>query len=173
MGTDRKPVEAQDSTVLPADAVQDPRHVLLTRAQAARRLGVSVATVRRMEGEELQPVIIDGKHCFALEELDRHRKLTDGDLAANAFEMFNADKTQVDVVIALKEPPERIRRLFQDWVQMSECIVAASPGISGRRLQQLLKPRLTRRLVWVCLNIVFRDRQLKARAAAELGYTLD
>lgn len=129
-------------------------------------MGVSVATVRRMEGEELQPVIIDGKHCFALEELDRHRKVTDGDLAAKAFEMFNADKTQVDVVIALKEPPERIRLLFQDWVGMSECIVAGAPGISGRRLQSMLKSRLTRRLVWICLNIVFRDPGLKSRAEA-------
>jgi hypothetical protein len=118
-----EPEEAEKSSVLPADAAQDPRHVLLTRAQAARRMGVSVATVRRMEGGELQPVIIDGKHCFALEDLECHRKVTDGDLAAKAFEMFNADKTQVDAVIALKEPPERIRRLFQDWVEMSECHV--------------------------------------------------
>jgi hypothetical protein len=152
--------------------VQDPRHVLLTRSQAARRMGVSVATVRRMEGEELQPVIIDGKHCFALEELDRHRKVTDGDLAAKAFEMFNADKSQVDVVIALKEPPERIRRLFQDWVEMSDCIVAGAPGVGARRLRKMLKPSLTRTLVWVCLNIVFRDPNLRARAEKELGYPI-
>ncbi|HET8932007.1 MAG TPA: hypothetical protein VFN67_01140 [Polyangiales bacterium] len=63
-----EPEERQNTAVLPADAAQDPRDVLLARAQAARRMGVSVATIRRMEGDELQPVIIDGKHCFALED---------------------------------------------------------------------------------------------------------
>lgn len=135
-------------------------------------MGVSVATVRRMEGEELHPVIIDGKHCFALEDLDRHRKVTDGDLAAKAFEMFNADKTQVDAVIALKEPPERIRRLFQDWVQMSECIVAGPPGISGRKLQRLLKSPLTRSLVYISVAIVMRDPALRLKAERELGHSL-
>ena len=125
-----------------------------------------------MEGEELQPTIVDGKHCFSLEELDRHRRVTDGDLAAQAFEMFNADKTQVDVVIAMKAPPERIRRLFQDWTEMSDCIVATAPGVGGRRLQKLLKPRLTRTLVWTCLKIVLRDAGLRARAEKELGHSL-
>ena len=146
------------------------RHVLLTRAQAARRMGVSIATVRRMEGEELQPVVVDGKHCFELEELDRHRRISDGDLAAQCFEMFNDDKTPIDVVIALKQPPERIRRLFQDWIEMSECIVAEPPGIGRRRLQKYLKKPLTRRMVWVCLNIVMRDPALRAKAELELGY---
>lgn len=152
-----------------AAEVQATRHVLLTRAQAARRMGVSVATVRRMEGEQLQPILVDGKHCFEIEELDRHRKVADGDLAAQAFEMFNCDKTQVDVVIALKEPPERIRRLFEDWVEMSECIVAGPPGISGRRLRKLLTLPLTRTLVWKCLNIVLSDPSLRARLGSDLS----
>jgi hypothetical protein len=135
-------------------------------------MGVSVATVRRMEGEELQPILVDGKHCFDIEDLDRHRKVTDGDLAAQAFEMFNADKTQVDVVVALKEPPERIRKLFQDWVEMSDCMIAGPPGIGGRRLQKLLKPRLTRALVWTCLNVVLGNPELRARVERELGRAL-
>lgn len=170
--TDHKnatPAEAAESTVSDGIDVQDGRHVFLTRAQAARRMGVSLATVRRMEGEELHPILVNGKHCFAVEELDRHRKVTDGDLAAKAFEMFNADSTQVDVVIALREPPERIRSLFNDWTAMSECIVAGPPGIGGRRLQTYLKPRLTRRLVWACINIVMRDSKLRARAESEVG----
>jgi hypothetical protein len=88
----------------------------------------SVATVRRMEGTELLPVVIDGKHCFPIEEVDRHRKVTGGDLAAAAFQIFNDDRTQVDVVIALKECAERIRGLHQCWVEMGQCIVASSPG---------------------------------------------
>lgn len=144
----------------------------MTRTQAARLIGVSVATVRRMEGQELHPVIVDGKHLFSIDELEPHRKATAGDVAARAFEMFNADKTQVDVVIALKESPERIRALFRHWLEMSDCILAGAPGIGGRRLHQLLKVRLTRRLVWLCLNVVLSTPHLRARVEVELGYHL-
>ena len=109
------------------------------------------------------------KHCFSIDELDRHRKVSDGDLAARVFEMFNADRTQVEAVIALREAPERIRQLFQDWLEMSDCVIAGPPGIGGRRLQRLLKPRLTRHLVWTCLNIVLSDPQLRAKAERAIG----
>ena len=164
--------EPESSAGVRPPTASDGRHVLLTRSQAARRMGVSVATVRRMEGEELQPIIVDGKHCFASDDLDRYRKVSDGDLAAQVFDMFNADKTPVDVVIALKQPPERVRKLFQDWAEMSECLVAGPPGIGRRQLQRYLKKPLTRRMIWVCLNIVMRDSRLKAMAATELGYEL-
>jgi hypothetical protein len=172
MPDERKGADGETTVVFPSGDAAEARHVLLTRGQAARRLGVSVATVRRMEGEELQPIIVDGKHCFDVEQLDRHRKVTDGDLAAQVFEMFNADKTQVEAVIALKQPPERIRRLFQDWTEMSDCIVAGPPGIGRRHLRKLLKGPLTRRMVWVCLNIVARDPVLRSRAEKELGHAL-
>lgn len=167
-----QPAHHETTTVLPDLDHQSARHVFLTRAQAARRLGVSLATVRRMEGAELQPVIIDGKHCFAIDELDKHRKVTDGDLAAQAFELFNADMTQVDVVIALKEPPERIRKLFQDWTEMSDCLVASSPGIGGRKLRGMFKGQLTRRLIWVCLNIVLGNPALRLNAERALGHPI-
>ena len=54
---------------------------------------------------------------------------------------------------------------------MSDCMVAAPPGIGRRRLKKNLKPRLTRHLVWVCLNIaLLRDPVLHAKAERELGY---
>jgi hypothetical protein len=156
-----------------ARRIADTRHVLLTRGQAARRMGVSLATVRRMEGAELQPILIDGKHCFPIEDVDRHRRATDGDLAAMAFQMFEEDKTQVEAVIALKEPPERIRKLFQHWLEMSECIVAGPPGLGYRRLWRGVKFRLTRRLVTLCINYVLRDPKLRGRAERELGCSLE
>jgi hypothetical protein len=81
--------------------------------------------------------------------------------------MFNDDKTQVEVVIALKASPERIRKLFQDWVEMSDCIIAASPGLGHRRLRRDLGGRLTRHLVMVCLQLVFADPKLRAKAERE------
>lgn len=147
-------------------------HVLLTRGQAARRMGVSLATVRRMEGSELHPIIVDGKHCFPLEDIDRHRRVTDGDLAAMAFQMFNDDKTQVEAVITLKESPERIRKLFQDWLAMSECIIAGPPGIGYRRFWQVRGFRPTRALVALCVSLVMADPKLRERAERQLGYPL-
>jgi hypothetical protein len=155
---DRKPDNAQgtaeDGRESHAVEVEQAGHVLLTRGQAARRMGVSLATVRHMEGAELQPVIVGGKHCFSIEDVDRHRRVTDGDLAAAAFQMFNDDKSQVDVVIALKEPPERIRTLFNDWVQMTGCIVAAPPPLGARHLWKPTRLRLTRAVVSVCVSLV-------------------
>jgi hypothetical protein len=150
-----------------AERVELTRDVLLTRGQAARRMGVSIATVRRMEGAELQPILVGGKHCFPIEDVDRNRKATDGDLAAQVFRMFNEDKTQVEVVIALKESPDRIRKLFHDWIEMSDCIVAGPPGLGQRRLRRYLGGRITRRLVMVCLEMVFADPKLRARAERE------
>jgi hypothetical protein len=121
-----------------------------------------------MEGGELRPLIIDGKHCFPIEDVDRYRKVTDGDLAAQAFQMFNEDKTQVDVVIALRESPERIRKLFQDWVEMSECLVAGPPGLGHRKLSRLLGGRLTRRFLMSCVELVWADPRLRALAEREL-----
>lgn len=49
--------------------------VLLTRTEAAKRMGVSVATVRRMEAAELHVEVINGRHLFRLEDVDRHRRV--------------------------------------------------------------------------------------------------
>jgi hypothetical protein len=132
-------------------------------------MGVSVATVRRMEGAELRPVVVNGKHCFHIEDVDRHRRMTDGDLAARAFEMFNEDRTQVDLVIALRESPERIRRLFQDWVEMSECVIVGPPGRGRRRMQRYLRTELTRSFLWASVELVLGDPMLKERVEQYIG----
>lgn len=172
MSDDPKGFDQETPTVSARVVEAEARQVLLTRAEAARRMNVSVATVRRMEGEQLHPIVVDGKHLFDIEELDRHRKLTDGDLAAAAFELFNADRTQVDAVIELKEAPERIRKLFRDWAEMSECVVAGPPGIGRRQLQRYFQGPLSRRMIWICLNIVLGTPALRARAERELGHPI-
>jgi hypothetical protein len=48
---------------------------MLTRAGVARRLGKSIATVRRMEGVELHPEVDDrGVHWFDIREVDTLRR---------------------------------------------------------------------------------------------------
>jgi hypothetical protein len=110
--------------------------------------------------------------CFEIDDIDRHRKTTDGDLASRAFAMFNDNKTQVEAVIELNESPERTRKLFADWVEMSECIVAGAPGSGYRVLRRQLRGRLTRELVAACLQVVLRDQVLAARVERILGHPM-
>ncbi|MBN1654346.1 MAG: helix-turn-helix domain-containing protein [Deltaproteobacteria bacterium] len=149
--------------------IMETGQVLLTRTEAAKRMGVSVATVRRMEGSELQVVMIDGKHLFHLEEVDRYRRVSDGDLAAQVFQMFNEGYSQVEVVIQLKESPDRIRKLHNDWVEMSNCIVALPKPGSKFHVERLSKTRITPALTFVCIDIVLGDPELVKKAERELG----
>jgi hypothetical protein len=103
--------------------VVETGEVLLTRTQAARRMGVSVSTIRRMEGVEIEPVVIDGKHLFHLADIERARPVTDGQVAARAFDGFNQGKTVIELVIELEQPPERIERLHDIWKRLSNSIV--------------------------------------------------
>jgi len=143
--------------------------VLLTRTEAAKRMGVSVATVRRMEGAELRVEVIDGKHLLRIEDVDRHRRVPDGDLAAQVFQMFNEGYSQVEVVIQLKESPDRIRKLHNDWVEMSNCIVALPKPGSKFHVERLSKTRITPALTVVCIDIVLGDPELVKTAERELG----
>ena len=50
---------------MPSIAETTETNLLLTRAQAARRLGISIATVRRMEANELAPIVVEASTYFA------------------------------------------------------------------------------------------------------------
>jgi hypothetical protein len=105
----------------PADS--PPRH--LTRTQVAKRLGVSVATVRRMEGKELHPTKDEnGVRLFEPAEVESigaarspgpPTPSSSGILAATVFTMLDQKKTLREIVIALKAPPEVIRALYREW----------------------------------------------------------
>jgi hypothetical protein len=56
---------------MPSIAATTETNLLLTRAQAARRLGISIATVRRMEANELAPIVVEGKHLFRAKDVER------------------------------------------------------------------------------------------------------
>lgn len=112
-----------------------PANKLLTRRQAAERLGVSVTSVRRMEGQQLHPQQDDRGHwLFAAAEVAKlasalkpRRKrdgsrgarpqttAQDGVLAAQVFKAFHLGYDLRDIVMEYKVPPAVVRELFTEW----------------------------------------------------------
>lgn len=109
---------------------------LLTRAQAARLLGVSEATVRRREGIELKPVVRNGVHYH--QETQVRSMLTvrrwstggaspgaDGGVAADVFELLQEGVALVDIVMRLRLTPEVVKRLHEQWAEMRGTFVVS------------------------------------------------
>jgi hypothetical protein len=122
--------QVEQLAVDPAATATPSPGKLLKRGEAARLLGVSTATVRRMEGSTLTPVLgPDGIHRFREEhvrELVIHRVRTmpespdayDAEEAATAFELFDQDVHQVDVVKRMKLHPRAVAAIHREWVSM-------------------------------------------------------
>jgi DNA-binding transcriptional MerR regulator len=97
----------------------------MTRSQVAARLRVSISTVRRLEGSALHPQRDEhGVHVFAaadVEALSRQRApapAAEGEIAAAAFALFEQHEHPRKIVIALKQPPEKVRSLRAEWVRL-------------------------------------------------------
>lgn len=142
-----------ESAVAPADRVSSTRksrHLSLlpgaaqrasslTRGQVAARLGISVSTVRRYEGDKLHPTLdehdvrwFDEKEVATLaatlangDGIKRSASAssgarapesrTAGEIAALAFERFEQRQSLSEIVIGLRVEPERVRALFEQW----------------------------------------------------------
>ncbi len=112
----------------------------LTRSEVAARLGCSVSTVRRYEGDRLHPEVgDDGVRSFTASEVarlarelvaareasprgrekavERAAELTRGELAALVFERLEQRQSLAEVVIGLRLPPEDVRALYHAWLQ--------------------------------------------------------
>jgi hypothetical protein len=102
---------------------------LLTRLQAARLSGFSEATIRRREGTELKPVVIDGVHYH--QETQVRSMMTvrrswgagsttavDGGTAADVFDLLQSGVAPVDIVMRLRLPPEVVKRLHAQWAEL-------------------------------------------------------
>jgi transcriptional regulator with XRE-family HTH domain len=112
----------------------------LTRAQVASRLGVSVSTVRRFEGERLHPQIgPDDVRLFdpgevaalaaELADEPRARRLrnaardpgakpaprSEDELAAQVFERLEQRQSLAEIVVGVRVAPERVRELHEQW----------------------------------------------------------
>jgi hypothetical protein len=110
-----------------------PAGRLLRRTEAARMLGVSKSTLRRMEGDALTPVVGPRNvHLFQEEEVravvvTRRSHLeaqpAAGDVAAEAFALFDAGVHVVDAVKQLRVGPELIERLYATWARLRGLMV--------------------------------------------------
>jgi hypothetical protein len=110
----------------------------LTRAQVADRLGTSISTVRRYEGERLHPRAgEDGVRWFDPQEVaalaaeranetgSRRRNAkaaasaadarSAGEIAALAFERFEQRQSLAEIVVGLRIEPALVRTLFDQW----------------------------------------------------------
>ena len=114
------------------------RMAALTRDDVAKRLGVSISTVRRLEGTRLQPSIDDKSvRRFKASDVERlareleaeHRsprnaqqavvraaEMPKGELAALVFEKLEQRHSLSEIVIALRVPPEDVRELYHTWL---------------------------------------------------------
>ena len=129
---------ANDAHEASASNVAAPADRLLGRAQAAQLLGVSKSTVRRMEGEQLKPVVGPRNVRMFHEEQIRSLVVTrraefgsaqpSGELAADAFELFDAGVHPVDVVKKLRVEPAMIESLHQRWTAWRGMLVLSSLG---------------------------------------------
>ena len=121
----------------------DLKQTTLTRDDVAKRLGVSISTVRRFEGTRLHPVI-DAKSVrrFKASDVERLAKelnaeqrsprdaqqavvraaeMPKGELAALVFERLEQRHSLSEIVIALRVPPEDVRELYHTWLVGLSC----------------------------------------------------
>jgi hypothetical protein len=104
---------------------------LLRRRESAELIEVSVPTLGRLEKTVLPPALIDtkGVHWHSLRRLNEYKatKLVrqaealaevTGELAAAAFDLFDARANAADVVKALRVTPHVARELRQEWADL-------------------------------------------------------
>jgi hypothetical protein len=68
-------------------------------------------------------------------------KKTDGVIAALAFELFEKGMKPIPVVIELKQPPEVVKKLYKEWLEIK---------------QQLVIPSQIKKQIYSNLNIVLK-----------------
>lgn len=106
----------------------------LTRSKVARRLGVSVTTLRRMEGTLLHPQTGEGGvRMFDADEVEaavirvRRRERPEepetGAVAAEVFTLFDDGVHPVDVIKKLLLAPNVVESLHTRWTRMQGHLV--------------------------------------------------
>jgi hypothetical protein len=127
MNGNRRTSEA--ATVIAAKATQNGK--LLKRTEAARLLGMSVSTLRRREGEVLNPIVGEGGvHLFDEAEV-RAVMITmrgqsalaamgpsSGVVASEVFTLLDEDVHPVEIVKRLRLTPEVVTALHKQWIEM-------------------------------------------------------
>src|SRR5688572_29614470 len=143
------------------------RMAALTRDDVAKRLGVSISTVRRLEGTRLHPSIdANGARRFKASDVERLAKeleaeqrsprnaqqavvraaeIPKGELAALVFERLEQRHSLSEIVIALRVPPEDVRDLYHTWL-VGLCageLQRKEPALPARNTEQDVIRRAT------------------------------
>ncbi len=96
----------------------------ITRNEVASMLGVSVATVRRMEGKMLHPRLVDGAWRFEADEVKSlsrmqnpvgRRALSEGEIAAEVFRRFDQGQSLRQIVRECSLAPKTVQALYREW----------------------------------------------------------
>lgn len=116
-------------------AMADERknHRRLTPIEAAKRIGVSAATVWRLEKRGELPPYTDhnGRTRYAVTDVERvaakrtRGGRSPGDVAALAFRLFEEGESLPRVVIECARGPREIRALHAEWLAMRDADVRA------------------------------------------------
>ena len=139
----------------------------LTRDDVAKRLEVSISTVRRLEGTRLHPLIDDkGVRRFKASDVERLAKemqaeqrsprnaqravvraaeMPKGELAALVFERLEQRHSLSEIVIALRVPPEDVRELYHSWLVglWAGELQRKEPALPARHTEQDVIRRVT------------------------------
>lgn len=130
-----------------ADLSDDTVDTLVGRAEAARFLGVSESTVRRLEHTELPPVVENGVHRHSLRRLREFglRRARcggnvptgrcDGEIAGEAFGLFEERRGPAEVVRLLRVEPSVARELFREWADLHGTL--AIGGVALSKIERL------------------------------------
>jgi DNA-binding transcriptional MerR regulator len=145
----------------------DPKSAALTRDDVAKRLNVSISTVRRFEGTRLHPRTDDnGVRRFKASDVERlamelaaenrsprnakqavvnAAQLSQGELAALVFERLEQRHSLAEIVIALRVPPEDVRDLYHTWLVglWAGELQRPEPALPSRHSDQEVTRRVT------------------------------
>jgi hypothetical protein len=132
---DEQPAEikTQFTQMTPVQDPTVPSGKLLGRAAAARLLGVSKTTLRRMEGDAIEPVVgPKNERLFHQEQIQalvmtrrtsvQETQPTD-EVAADVFTLFDEQVHPVDVIKQMRLAPKLVESLHQQWARMRGMLV--------------------------------------------------
>ncbi len=128
----------------------------ISRVEAARLAGVTVNTIINWQaddkvravvdyrpdrgGSERRQWVYDSKEIVKLRRPEvSMRSREPGETAARAFELFRDGKPDTEVVIALRESPDAVRTLRDQWLDMGGAALVINPA-GHRALEEVVGP---------------------------------
>ena len=148
----------------------------MSRAEAAAFAGVTVNTIINWQnedkvhplpdyrpdrgGSERRQWVYNPKELVKLRRPDVARRSRDpGETAARAFELFDDGKSDAEVVIALREVPDKVAFLREKWLDMGGAAVVITP-VAHQILEDLVGPFASvADLVERVISLVAREKE--------------